>query len=155
MARLNGADVNPQQPGNDLATYQVLLYGALGGIVFVVITQGFLDHDKIRTMLAESTDAGLQGISLAIWSLAIACSGALWAIFHKPVAKEFVAFQLGLVAPLALTAMVEGAGKLASKQSAGGVISRAYAADATRMPISQNQSGPVRCIVRSLVKKPC
>lgn len=137
--------------GNELSDRELLLWGCAGGFLFVAVTLGLFDLTRIKAMLEASRDPTVQVIGIAIQASVTLIAAAVWTRVHKPIQSTFVALQLGIIAPLAITAMIEsftpGQGTTdVAAASKEGVFETASA---------KEKPSIVKCIVRSLVKRPC
>ncbi len=147
-----------EKPRRALTDRETTRWGAVGGFFFVAANAGLFDIGGITKMLDQSQRPGLQLTAFAVFCLVIIVAGAVWARIHRPVMSVFVAVQLGVVAPMAIQAMVH-VGTNQAQQVAdalgpldGFLIGTAHAQ--VRTPAPQPPS-PIQCIVRSIVQKPC
>jgi hypothetical protein len=144
--------------GSDLSDRELIMWGIVGGLFFVAVNLGLFDLERIQQMLGKSEKPVVQAIGLAILSCATLAAGAAWVRVHKPLQSTLVALQLGIIAPLAITALIESFSPNRAKAPAVSISANQETmalASSTSRPASQSQPSTVKCFVKSLVKQAC
>ena len=140
--------------GSPLTLKALWTWGAAGGISLALVTNGLFDRDKILEMI-EGSRPETQVATIVVLCVVMAWAGGLWAAIHKPLYSAVLAFQLGILAPAAIHALIAAANiNLDSEKILTGtlVISKAYAQALTTEP---SKPTVFECIVKALVKRPC
>ena len=152
---------HPMPPdGVLLASKAVWRWGALGGLFVVLVTCGLFDRATIERMLGGSAP-WTQLLTYVVLAAVTAWAGGLWASLHKPLHSAMLAFQLGVLAPGAIHALIGATNVSAADihvQLNDLLVSKAYAHSQSLGPTTFGQSlGPttVECIIKALVKRPC
>jgi len=167
----HSADETVHRPAG-LSTPRAAFWGGAGGVVWVVFSNGLFDTANIQAMIAGPRPV-TQLAAYAVTGLVIATAGIVWTLVHRPIHSIKVAFQLGIIAPAALNAMITanaspvGHDQAANPTSTGSFIERLdeefLVGPATAAPlpdaIFQEEDPPkptiLDCIKQAIVKRPC
>lgn len=144
----------------DLSTKELWLWGGTGGLVTVFVTVTAFDDTRIQGLM-DGNNPELQ-IPIFIASLiGTVVIGGMWAYLHKPLHTPRAAFDLGIVAPAAIGALIAFSDPGDTKQTAfhNLLIPEVHAVeiDETRRLNQSTPASPstIKCIVKAIIKQPC
>ena len=102
----SSSPIDPDSPTDPAALSYRQLYGwgAVGGFFCIAVNYGLFDATRLEAMFSESRDPITQAIVFGIVTVVTIAAGSVWARVQTPLASVLVALQLGLVAPVAITA---------------------------------------------------
>ncbi len=139
-----------------LAPKAVWRWGAAGGLLSVLAANGLFDLKKIEAML-NGSDPAVQITTLVLLGIVTAVAGGLWARAHKPIHSVMVAFQLGILAPAAINALIATAAPNSGQETGLNFMDELFisTAHAGTHPASQQKPTIIDCIIKALIKQPC
>lgn len=157
----------PRTESSALSNLQLYFWGAIGGFFCVAVNFGMFDAERLQLMFSQTGELVIQSIVLGIVMLVTIAAGAIWARAHTPITSVLVVLQLGLVAPVAITAtlsqfkdnLVPGAATSGNADTTdGGRSTEGFligTANATEIkPVAAPKPIP-KCIVNTIILKPC
>ncbi len=149
----------PQPPAAELvplAPKVVWRWGAAGGLASVLAANGLFDLKNIEAMLNGSEPA-VQITTLIFLGIVTAGVGGLWARAHKPIHSVMVAFQLGILAPAAINALIATAAANSGQETGFNFMDELFISTAhadNRLAV-QEKPTTFECIILTIIKKPC
>ena len=102
-----------------LTDNQVVCWGAVGGLAAYLAKYVVLDPVKLSEMISGSRPVA-QVVTVVVIAVVAALIGGVWAFAHRPLRKELVAIQLGVIAPAAVIAMALPAAAANTGEKIGG-----------------------------------
>jgi hypothetical protein len=157
---------NVQEDGssNRLSGVRVALWGFLGGLTVVAADLGLFNI----TTVSQFMDGAMPYVQLGAYFLSavtIGAAGVVWSLINRPIYSEMVAFQLGTIAPAALTALLSAGSpataadteELAQRVSLSAVLISTASASETPDILQQRVDRPtiLQCIGDAIVRRPC
>ena len=139
-----------------LALKDLWWWGATGGLLSVLATNGLFDRETIVMML-NGSDPAVQITTLVFLGIVTAGAGGLWARIHKPIHSVLVAIQLGVLAPAAINALIATTAPVSGQNTTLNFMDELFisTAHADNQLTAQQRPSTFDCIIMALIKRPC